>query len=97
MAVRGLPPTKEQKETTTPLIDKTKEEKLITDFIRKGGSVSKAGKTLEGDPMKAMNVKLFQSELDRINAIREKIPKRDRPSIHDWILRAINEKLDRES
>ena len=43
-----------------------------------------------------MNIKLYQSELEKIKDIRGRKLKRDRLSIHDWILVAIQEKIEKE-
>ncbi len=74
-----------------------KSEKIINEFIKKGGSTTKEqAELIEEDKLKGMNVKLYQSEIDQINEIRKRRPVRDKVSIHDFILEAIKEKVKRE-
>lgn len=103
-----LPPKKEQgneapKDTDTKL----------QEFIVKGGKVkdevtpsSAPANTpmlapLEPEAFKNFNIKIVESQMAAINALREKRPKpvgQKSPgiSLHNWLLEAITEKLDRD-
>ena len=97
MAISGLP----NKKKSVPSEEGTESkqvEKKIQEWIKKGGSTTSEAslEQSEQDPLKAMNIKLYQSELEKIKDIRGRKLKRDRLSIHDWILIAIQEKIERE-
>jgi hypothetical protein len=96
MAVSSLP--KKKKALLSEEAESGQTEKKIQEWIKKGGSSpsESISDKSESDPLKAMNIKLYQSELDKINSIRSRKLKRDRLSIHDWILVAIQEKIEKE-
>lgn len=77
-------------------------EKKIRDVIGKGGSTTKSAISPEKEQrFKNFNVKILESELQTINELREKRPKargakRLGVSLHDWIVEAIQEKIERE-
>lgn len=92
-----LPP--KRKEETV----ETVQEKKISEVINKGGGTTKKEEqnTSADNPIKQMNIKLFESEVDSINILRDRRP-RDRGkkiaiSLHDWILEAVQEKIEREN
>ena len=90
-----LPPQKKIVLPAAPIAD----EKKINAIINKGGSTTKA-QSETCDAVKNFNIKLLSSELDAINELRNKMPKprgkRIAISLHDWIVAAINEKLERD-
>lgn len=91
-----LPPQKKNAPELAAIAD----EKKISAIINKGGSTTKANSEV-GDVVKNFNIKLLGSELDAINDLRNKIPKRrglKRPgiSLQEWIIAAINEKIERD-
>jgi hypothetical protein len=87
----GLPPTR---------VSGTSLEEMIS----KGGSVaSESTRSVvmlpepEEDKLKSFTFKIYESELAQIRAIQDALPKRDRISIHDFVLAAVKEKIRQES
>ena len=94
MAITTAPPRNEPKPATK------KAEKKIIDVINKGGKPS-APSPSDERVLRNFNVKIFDEELARINELRALRPKprsgkRLGVSIHDWIVEAIQEKIERE-
>lgn len=86
----GLPPTR---------VPNTSVEEMIS----KGGSVASepfrppaVPSVLEEDKLKSFTFKIYESELAQIRAIQDALPKRDRISIHDFVLAAVKEKIKQE-
>jgi hypothetical protein len=86
----GLPPTQ------VPSLS-------LEEMINKGGSVASetvqqpsATAKLEEDKLKSFTFKIYESELAQIRAIQDALPKRDRISIHDFVLAAVKEKIRQE-
>lgn len=84
----GLPPTR---------MPATSMEEMIS----KGGSVvTEASQPpvtpVEEDKLKSFTFKIYESELAQIRAIQDALPKRDRISIHDFVLAAVKEKIKQE-
>ena len=71
----------------------------MQEMINKGGSVlespvaAAAKTTPEEDKLKSFTFKIYESELAQIRAIQDSLPKRDRISIHDFVLAAVKEKI----
>jgi len=68
-------------------------------MINKGGSVSTdpvVPAALEEDKLKSFTFKIYESELAQIRAIQDALPKRDRISIHDFVLAAVKDKIGKE-
>lgn len=70
----------------------------MQEMINKGGSVlepaaSTAKAEPEEDKLKSFTFKIYESELAQIRAIQDSLPKRDRISIHDFVLAAVKEKI----
>ncbi|MFD2937620.1 hypothetical protein [Spirosoma flavum] len=89
--------------TTLPLPRKKPTEAEIDAVINKGGSTTKrVDKSLEGDDtVKFFNLRLTSGVLNKIAGFREKRPRKLASpklgiSTHDWILEAIEEKMQRE-
>jgi len=85
----GLPPTR---------VPSTSVEEMIN----KGGSVAtdafqSPAAAEEEDKLKSFTFKIYESELAQIRAIQDALPKRDRISIHDFVLAAVKEKIRQES
>lgn len=89
----GLPPIA----PTAPLSNAAMQE-----MISKGGSVSEAPQpTAQAEPdedkLKSFTFKIYESELAQIRAIQDSLPKRDRISIHDFVVAAVKERISREA
>ncbi|WP_028666504.1 hypothetical protein [Runella zeae] len=72
----------------------------LQDMISKGGSVSEPKAHAEimddGDKLKSFTFKIYESELAQIRDIQDRLPKRDRISIHDFVVAAVKEKINKE-
>ncbi len=84
-----------------PKIDKVIKKKQDA-FINKGGKpVNETTAPSEEQVLKNINISLLESELKKINELRDKRRKpRGRKiaiSLHDWIIEAIQEKIQKES
>ncbi len=100
------PPPKKKNEFLKT--DQTQEnnivEKKITDFISRGGSTAGNEKNeVDEEKLKGINIKLLPIEIKTIKALREKRPRLSRSgqkrlaiSLHDWIVEAIQEKMEKE-
>ena len=90
----GLPPT-------AP-ISTAMSNPAMQAMINKGGSVSEEPPTIANtmepaeDKLKSFTFKIYESELAQIRAIQDTLPKRDRISIHDFVLAAVKEKIKKE-
>lgn len=72
----------------------------MLEMINKGGSVSTdpvVPAAPEEDKLKSFTFKIYESELAQIRAIQDALPKRDRISIHDFVLAAVKDKIGKES
>jgi hypothetical protein len=69
-------------------------------MINKGGSVLDDQLSHQPDPLedklKSFTFKIYESELAQIRTIQDALPKRDRISIHDFVLAAVKEKIKKE-
>jgi hypothetical protein len=72
----------------------------MLDVIDKGGSVKASSKveqeTNVEDVLKSFTFKIYESELAQIRDILSRMPKRDRMSIHDFVLVAVKDKINKE-
>ena len=72
----------------------------MLDVINKGGSVTASASGSEvdtaTDTLKSFTFKIYESELAQIRAIQARLPKRDRQSIHDFVLEAVKQKIKKE-
>jgi hypothetical protein len=75
----------------------------LEEMINKGGSVASEAiqpsvvpDKPEEDKLKSFTFKIYESELAQIRAIQDALPKRDRISIHDFVLAAVKEKIRQE-
>lgn len=79
----------------------------LQEMIRKGGSVLETPPLTNSpalpaapppeDPLKSFTFKIYESELAQIRSIQDSLPKRDRISIHDFVVAAVKEKIDKET
>lgn len=69
-------------------------------MINKGGSVlddqALSQPTPLEDRLKSFTFKIYESELAQIRTIQDALPKRDRISIHDFVLTAVKDKIKQE-
>ena len=74
----------------------------MLEVIDKGGTVkeqaSAVAKTpsVDTDLLKSFTFKIYESELAQIRDILARLPKRDRMSIHDFVVAAVKDKIDRD-
>lgn len=99
----GMPPKKQI--PAAPEMAVPDEEK-VRGFISKGGSPAAEPLAMpEPDAMpavKQINVKLLVPEVERINELRERRPRprsgrKPGISLHDWIVEAVQEKIERDN
>ncbi|WP_261665535.1 hypothetical protein [Deinococcus sp. Marseille-Q6407] len=87
---RSLPPGRD---------DELPDEQSVLEIIQRGGSVKADSKPVTDpevptDPLKKVQLRLYQSMLDEIDVLRRQQAKGRRPvSRHAWIVAAIEEKL----
>lgn len=81
----ALPPT-------PPSLD----DKAMIDMINKGGSVIAKEEEPQEDKLKSFTFKIYESELSKIREIQNRLPKRDRISIHDFVLAGVLEKIGKD-
>lgn len=69
----------------------------MQEMIGKGGSVlsEPLAEAPAEDKLKSFTFKIYESELAQIRAIQDQLPKRDRISIHDFVVAAVKEKIAR--
>ena len=70
----------------------------MQEMINKGGSVLSEPiadvAEPEEDKLKSFTFKIYESELAQIRAIQYALPKRDRISIHDFVLAAVKTRIE---
>ena len=73
----------------------------MQEMINKGGSVLSEpvapASEPEEDKLKSFTFKIYESELAQIREIQNALPKRDRISIHDFVLAAVKDKIGKET
>lgn len=78
------------------------DERAVLDVIQRGGTVQAEREAVRDvsaltDPLKNVQLRLYQSTLTEIDTVRRQQARGRRPaSRHAWILDAIEEKLERE-
>lgn len=81
-------------------VKSTVSEKKVQDFINKGGGTSRRAQSAsENEVTKSIKLILTETEMADIKELRDKrrSPRRKIPiSVHDWVIEAIHEKLERE-
>ena len=99
MAV-SAPPTKKMAPATPPDQQKIKgQEKKINEIINRGSSAIEKAKPQE--QIKNFNIKIMAGQLAVIDQLRAKRPRKPTSpklgvSLQDWIMEAIEEKIERE-
>lgn len=94
-----LPPKRQPENQTNekPVLKLT--EKKIQEIINKGGSTIKNIDSIE-DKLKNFNILVLESDLEIIGKLCDKRPKKHGRIIgfskKDWLLEAVQEKIDRE-
>lgn len=71
------------------------DNQAMLEMINKGGSVL-SQEVKEIDKLKSFTFKIYESELQKIREIQDRRPKRDRISIHDFVLEAVLNKIQNE-
>ena len=76
------------------------DEKKVLNVINQAAQTAKQSKPND-KAYKNFNIHIFNEEMEEINALRELRPRPRRGtrlgiSIHDWIIEAIQEKIERE-
>ena len=75
------------------------DERAVLEVIQRGGTVKAdhAAGHVEEDPLKNVQLRLYQSVLDEIDDVRRQHARGRRPiSRHAWIVEAVEEKLRKE-
>ncbi len=71
----------------------------MVEVINKGGSTKAASPIIGVDPtedkLKSFTFKIYESELAQIRDIQDRLPKRDKMSIHDFVVSAVKEKISK--
>ena len=95
-----MPVSRAPKRPATEQTSETPDEQSVLEVIQRGGSVkadlpaSTAPEAMT-DPVKNVQLRLYQSMLDEIDTVRRQQAKGRRPmSRHAWIVAAIEEKLE---
>jgi hypothetical protein len=84
----ALPPTSIQ-----PSFD----DKAMQDMINKGGTtLIKIEEKPKEDVLKSFTFKIYESELAKIREIQNRLPKRDKISIHDFVLGSVLDRIKEE-
>lgn len=77
-------------------------EQTVLEIIQRGGTVQADQRQTPDppvltDPLKSVQLRVYQSTLDEIDTVRQQQARGRRPaSRHAWIVAAIEEKLERE-
>jgi hypothetical protein len=76
------------------------DEKAIETLINKGGSSiqkkTESKVSQDEDLLKSILLRVYQSQLDEVEEILQNIPKRQRPSRHAYIVKALEEKVQKD-
>lgn len=79
----------------------------MMEAINKGGSTIKGTPDMgttksaavaepQQDVLKSFTFKIYESELAQIRRIQESLPKRDRDSIHDFVVKAVKDRISKQ-
>ena len=78
-------------------------EQQIEAIINKGGKTTVESKEKTADPNSTKSIKLIMTvdEMEKIKELRDKRPAKSRSrkitiSVHDWVIEAVQEKIERE-
>ncbi|WP_020532995.1 hypothetical protein [Flexithrix dorotheae] len=75
---------------------KERDIEKLEKMIDKGGSSIQKNRENDDDELKVVNVRMWQSVIREIDELLPKIPKKERPKRHGWIIEAVMEKLERD-
>lgn len=88
---------KKKTKLTLPPTSEDIDDKAMKAMIEKGGSsIAKEDPLPTEDILKSFTFKIYESELANIREIVGRTPKRDRQSIHDFVLSAVQEKIQND-
>ena len=96
-----MPAPKKRNKLSLPPTAPVIEDMAMRAMIEKGGAVASNGKAavtapIDEDKLKSFTFKIYESELSKIREIQDRMPKRDRVSIHDFVLAAVQEKIKKQ-
>lgn len=99
MAISKIPDELSKSNTQS----KTVSEESIQKFINKGGKPTESGagkvSSQEPDGTKSIKLILTNQEMSAIKELRSKRPSRNKKipiSIHDWVIEAVREKINKD-
>lgn len=96
MAINKAPQEEPKAEKSLKLVSEHK----IQQFINRGGKPTERGEELtELSGTKSIKLIMTNKEMSAIKELRDKRPSRSRKipiSVHDWVIEAIQEKIERE-
>ncbi len=95
MAITRLPNEPEKSEQPANPVS----ERKIQAFINKGGKPTDRGEEVTEGGTKSIKLIMTGKEMSAIKVLRDKRPSRSRKipiSVHDWVIEAIQEKIERE-
>lgn len=88
--------------STSPPKKQVSEQKIEA-IINKGGKTTVESKEKTADPNSTKSIKLIMTvdEMEKIKELRDKRPAKSRSrkitiSVHDWVIEAVQEKIERE-
>ena len=87
---------KKKPKLTLPPAPQQVNEKAMKAMIEKGGAVAetpKASTAQEEDVLRSFTIKIYESELVSLRAIRERSGKRKKPSIQDLIIEGVHARI----
>lgn len=98
MAINKAPADLPKPAAATP--DNKVPEKKVQEFINRGGSPTSRGEeSADTGGTKSIKLILKNKEMNAIKVLRDKRPSRSRKipiSVHDWVIEAVQEKIERE-
>lgn len=88
--------------STSPPKKKVSEQQIEA-IVNKGGKTTVESKSESADPNSTKSIKLIMTvdEMEKIKELRDKRPAKSRSrkisiSVHDWVIEAVQEKIERE-
>ena len=90
----AMPPVPEYQQTMQSEVDLS--DPRLQEVINGGLDVHPSQPVTKPDKLKSFTFKIYESELEVIRAIQARLPKRDRISIHDFVVDAVKDKITKE-
>ena len=90
----AMPPVTEYQQPAHKGIDFS--DPKLQHMIDKGLDVYPSQPVTKPDKLKSFTFKIYESELEIIREIQARLPKRDRISIHDFVVDAVKDKIIKE-